>query len=109
MKKVFDGHIHHLFEMPIEEAIRIFKLEFPVTGTKRQAFMSIPNNVSPEREFYLDEMQNIRMLYLKNAFSPTAYAFAGLEHSLDVVERDKRFRKNTFVKRRNMLLSAMTE
>ncbi|MBQ8374070.1 MAG: amidohydrolase family protein [Clostridia bacterium] len=88
MKKVFDGHIHHLFEMPIEEAIRIFKLEFPVTGTKRQAFMSIPNNVSPEREFYLDEMQNIRMLYLKNAFSPTAYAFAGLEHSLDVVERD---------------------
>ena len=60
MKKVFDAHIHHLFEMPIEEAIRIFKLEFPVTGTERQAFMSIPNDVSPQGEFYFDEMQNIR-------------------------------------------------
>ena len=88
MKKVFDAHVHHLFEMPIEEAIRIFNLEFPVTGTEGQAFMSIPNEVSPQGEFYLDEMQNMRMLFLKNAFSPTAYAFAGLEHPVDVVERD---------------------
>ena len=37
MKNVFDAHVHHLFEMPIEEAVRIFKLEFPVTGTEKQA------------------------------------------------------------------------
>ena len=84
----FEAHIHHLNEMPIEEAIRIFKLEFPVTKTERQAFMSIPNDVSSEKEFYLDEMQNIRMLFLKYAFSPTAYAFSGLEHPLNVAELD---------------------
>ena len=88
MKKVFDMHIHHLFEMPIEEAIRIFKLEFSVTKTEKQAFMSIPNDVSPKGEFYLNEMQNMRMLFLKHTFSPTAYAFAGLEHPLDVAERN---------------------
>ena len=88
MKKVFDAHVHHRFEMPIEEVIRIFKLEFPTTKTERQAFMSIPNDVSPQGEFYLDEMQNIRMLYLKHVFSPTAYAFAGLEHPLNVAECD---------------------
>jgi hypothetical protein len=32
MKKIFDAHIHHLFEMPIEEAIRIFKLELAWLG-----------------------------------------------------------------------------
>lgn len=88
MKKVFDAHVHHRFEMPIEEAVRIFKLEFPVTGTEKQAFMSLPNNVSPEGQFYLDEMQNMRMLFLKYAFSPNAYAFSGLEHPLNVAEMD---------------------
>lgn len=88
MKNVFDAHVHHLFEMPIEEAVRIFKLEFPVTGTERQAFMSIPNNVLAEKEFYLDEMQNMRILFLKCAFSPNAYAFSGLEHPLNVAEME---------------------
>ena len=85
---IFDAHVHHTYEMPIEEAIRIFKLEFPVTKTERQAFMSIPNNVTPEKEFYLDEMQNIRILFLKYIFSPNAYAFSGLEHPLNVSEME---------------------
>lgn len=98
MKKVFDAHVHHLFEMPIEEAIRIFKLEFPVTGTEKQAFMSIPNDVSPKGEFYLDEMQNMRMLYLKYAFSPNAYAFSGLEHPLNVAEMDSEYLSKEYLR-----------
>ena len=98
MKKVFDAHIHHLFEMPIEEAVRIFKLEFPVTGTERQVFMSVPNEVSAENGFYFDEMQNIRILFLKHSFSPTAYAFAGLEHPLDVAEADGEFLSREYLR-----------
>ena len=98
MKKVFDAHIHHTYEMHIKDAIRIFKLEFPVTDTKRQAFMSIPNKVSPEHVFYLNEMQNIRMLFLKHSFSPTAYAFAGLEHPIDASEREDSHLSDLYLK-----------
>lgn len=88
MKKVFDAHIHHTYEMPIWDAVRIFSLEFPMTDTARYVFLSMPNKVSPEHKFYFNEMQNIRILFLKHAFSPSAYAFAGLEHPIDVTERD---------------------
>ena len=98
MKKVFDAHVHHRFEMPIEEAVRIFKLEFPVTGTEKQAFMSIPSDVSPEGQFYLDEMQNMRMLFLKYAFSPNAYAFSGLEHPLNVAEMDSEYLSKEYLR-----------
>lgn len=84
--------------MPIEEAVRIFKLEFPVTGTERQVFLSIPNNVDPEGRFYLDHMQNIRMLFLKYVFSPTAYAFAGLEHPLNVSQMNDRQLSSFYLK-----------
>ena len=87
MEKVFDAHVHHRFEMPIYEAVDIFKQEFSITKTERQAFMGIPCDLSSSGDFYLDEMQNIRMLFLKRAFSPTAYAFAGLEHPLDFAEK----------------------
>ena len=98
MKKVFDAHIHHTYEMSIKDAVRIFSLEFPVTGTERQAFMSIPNKVSPEHVFYLNEMQNIRMLFLKHSFAPTAYAFAGLEHPIDASEREDSYLSALYLK-----------
>jgi len=98
MKKVFDAHVHHMFEMPIEEVIRIFKLEFPVTATEKQAFLSIPNNVSPEKEFCLDEMQNMRILFLKYVFSPNAYAFSGLEHPLNVAEMDGEYLSKEYLR-----------
>lgn len=98
MKRVFDAHIHHTYEMPLEDAVRIFKEEFPVTHTERQAFMSLPNKVSPEHIFYFNEMQNPRMLFLKHAFSPTAYAFAGLEHPVDVSERDEEELSESYLK-----------
>ena len=106
MKRIFDAHIHHLFEMPIEEAIRIFKLEFPVTETERQVFLSIPNEVSLEGEFYLDEMQNIRMLFLKHIFSPTSYAFAGLEHPVDVAERGSAWLASEYLRQAEEYYSA---
>ena len=98
MKKVFDAHVHHLIEMPIKEAIRIFKLEFPITQTERQAFISIPNDCDPKMQFYLDEMQNIRMLFLKHAFAPTAYAFSGLEHPLNVAELDEEYLSKEYLR-----------
>lgn len=98
MKKVFDAHVHHSFEMSIKDAIRIFKLEFPVTNTERKAFMSMPNKVSPQHVFYHNEMQNIRVLFLKHCFSPTAYAFAGLEHPIDVYERDDAYLSDLYLK-----------
>lgn len=101
----FEAHIHHLVEMPIEEAIKIFNMEFPVTKTERQAFLSIPNDVSSEKEFYLDEMQNIRMLFLKYAFSPTAYAFAGLEHPINVVELDDEYLSKEYLRQAEKYLT----
>lgn len=89
MEKQFDVHCHHLFEMPIEEAISIFKDDFQATGTVRQNFLGLPCDVDNKGVFFFSDMQNIRMLFLKHAFSPTGYAFAGLEHPLDVKERDE--------------------
>lgn len=94
----FEAHIHHLNEMPIEEAIHIFKMEFPVLKAERQAFMSIPNDCGSEMQFYFDEMQNIRMLFLKYAFSPTAYAFAGLEHPVNVAELDDEYLSKLYLR-----------
>ena len=98
MQKVFDAHVHHLFEMPIDEAIRIFKLEFPVTKTERQAFMSVPNDCDTQMQMYLNEMQNIRMLFLKYAFSPTAYAFSGLEHPLNATDLDDEYLSKEYLR-----------
>lgn len=98
MKEVFDAHVHHMFEMPIDEAIAIFKEEFPVTGTVGQGFMGIPNKVTPEKGFYFNDMQNIHMLFLKYVFSPNAYAFSGLEHPLNVAELDDKTVSDMYLK-----------
>lgn len=88
MSKIFDAHAHHLFDMPIAEAIDIFQKERELLGVERFALMSIPNDVNPQGEFHLDHMQNIRMLFIKHAFPNVAYAFAGLEHPLNVADMD---------------------
>lgn len=98
MEKVFDAHIHHTFSMPLKTAIEIFRREFSETKTERQAFLALPNEVSPEKGFYLDEMQNLKMLYLKLAFSPTAYAYAGLEHPLNVSEKDRAYLSREYLR-----------
>ena len=79
MEKVFDLHIHYTFELPLKETITIFKEEFAATGTEKYCFLSLPHEVEDDLVVY-DELQNIKGLYLKQVFSPNAYAFAGLVH-----------------------------
>lgn len=82
MEKVFDLHIHYTFEIPLREMVAIFQEEFFLTGTEKGCFLSLPHPAKDGGKTF-DEMQNIKGLYLKWAFSPNAYAFAGLEHPQD--------------------------
>ena len=82
MEKVFDIHIHYSFDIPLQETVAIFKEEFATTQTDKYCFLSLPHHAK-ENAVTCDEMQNIKGLYLKHAFSPNAYAFAGLVHPAD--------------------------
>lgn len=82
MEKVFDIHAHYTFEIPLEETVELFRKEFMETGTEKCCFLSLPQEVKGDK-YLFDGMQNIKGLYLKRAFSPNGYAFAGLEHPFD--------------------------
>lgn len=88
MEKVFDIHIHYTFDIPLQETVTIFKEEFTATQTDSYCFLSLPHHAAGDMVTY-DEMQNIKGLYLKHAFSPNAYAFAGLVHPTDHSDTDK--------------------
>jgi predicted TIM-barrel fold metal-dependent hydrolase len=105
MEKVFDAHIHHLYSMPLSEAIQIFKEEFTCTETHGGIFLSIPHE-EPKKgcPLELDAMQNIRMLALKRAFSPNYFAFAGLEHPLG--EKDEKVIANEYLRQAEEYFSA---
>ena len=85
MEKVFDSHVHYSFDIPLQETISIFREEFAQTGTEKFCFASLPHHAENNAVSY-DEMQNIKGLYLKYAFSPHAYAFAGLVHPNDYTD-----------------------
>ena len=88
MSKLFDSHVHYTFEIPLDETIDIFREEFAETGVEKYAFMSLPHHA---KEYGLgitfDDVQNVKGLYLKHAFSPNAYSFAGLEHPLEEIDK----------------------
>lgn len=89
MEKVYDAHVHFLFEIPLDETIEIFKEEFAVTETIKYAFLSIPHETERDKKsIYTDYMQNIKALYLKKEFSPNSYAFAGLIHPTSYDDKD---------------------
>lgn len=88
MEKVFDMHVHYLFEIPLPETIEIFKEEFSATGTYKYTFLSIPNEGNPDGTLVFKEAQNVKGLYLKKVFAPDSYAYAGLEQPYDVADRD---------------------
>ena len=88
MENVFDVHIHYTFDIPLQETVAIFKEEFTATQTDTYCFLSLPHHAAGNTVTY-DEMQNIKGLYLKHAFSPNAYAFAGLVHPTDHSDTDK--------------------
>lgn len=83
-EKVFDAHIHYLFDIPLPKTIDIFEREFAETETKKGCFLSIPHETTEgNKSIYYDDMQNIKALVLKRAFAPDFYAFAGLVHPQD--------------------------
>ena len=82
MEKVYDLHIHYTFDIPLKDTIEIFREEFKVTNTEKYCFLSIPYKLHGE-SVSLEDMQNIKALCLKKAFSPNAYAFAGLEYDCE--------------------------
>lgn len=88
MEKVFEMHAHYTMKMSLEETISIFREEFEATGTEKCNFLSMPHHGTPEGELLYAEDQNVKGLFLKRAFSPNAYAYAGLIHPLDVASRD---------------------
>lgn len=85
MEKVFDAHIHHTFEISINETIEIFKEEFEQTNTQGGVFLSLPCEAAHEK-LECNVMQNILMLFLKHTFGDNHFAFAGLEHSLAITD-----------------------
>ena len=86
MEKVYDMHVHYLMSIPLEETIEIFKEEFSATGTEKYNFLSCCHHAD-HGSLEFAEVQNLKGLFLKKVFAPNAYAYAHLEHPLDVVGR----------------------
>jgi predicted TIM-barrel fold metal-dependent hydrolase len=79
MKKVFESHCHyHLFDSTVKMDESLLKKEFPITGTKKVCFLSIPQQFSYDGKKKFDPIHNLRGMYLKKAFAPNAYSLAGL-------------------------------
>ena len=95
MQKVFDVHIHYTFDIPLAKTIELFQKEFQETATERGAFLSIPHHEHGGKIDF-EQLQNIKGLYLKRAFSPNFYAFAGLVHPTDYT--DKKAIKRDFLR-----------
>lgn len=89
MEKVFDVHVHYSFDIPMDEMVEIFKEEFKETGTEKYGFLSLPHHAS-KKGLHLNVDQNVKGLFLKHAFSPNAYAFAGLIHPQAQISDEER-------------------
>ena len=85
MEKVYDMHVHYLMSIPLEETIEIFKQEFLATGTEKYNFLSCCHHAD-HGTLEFAEVQNLKGLFLKKVFAPNGYAYAHLEHPLNVVE-----------------------
>lgn len=90
MEKVFDLHIHYSFDIPIDQMVNIFKEEFAETNTEKYCFLSLPHHANGKDKLFLSANQNIKGLYLKHAFSPNGYAFAGLIHPQEQISDEVR-------------------
>lgn len=86
MEKVFEAHIHHLYDIPLEKAIEILEKEFAETGVEGGCFLSVPHH-EENGKVTCDHLQNLKMLYLKRAFGENFYAFAALVHPDDYSDK----------------------
>ena len=102
MEKVFEAHIHHLRDIPLERTINIFAREFEETGVEGGCFLSVPHAEKGTAEDY-DCLQNLKMLYLKRAFAPKFYAYAALVHPVDY--SDKQAIKKDFLRQAKEYMS----
>ena len=93
MEKVFEAHIHHLYDIPLPKAVEIFRKEFAETGVVGGCFLSVPHN---EGKDSFDCLQNLKMLWLKRAFGENFRAFAGLVHPKEYP--DKKWIKADFLR-----------
>ena len=85
--KLFESHTHHNLDVSLEKSIEIFRAECARTDVAKIAFLSLPHHATSEGIDF-DCLQNMKMLYLKYAFSPDGYAFAHLEHLLGEYDSD---------------------
>ncbi len=79
-RKFFDAHVHHLLPNTMEYNIKTFRKEFDIMGVEKEVFLSVPTDHDKKGGFTVDKLQNIKALFLKYAFAPNGYAFAGLCH-----------------------------
>lgn len=91
MERVFDAHIHYSFDIAMPEMVEIFKQEFEQTGTDKYVFLSLPHHANGDK-LHLSTTQNIKGMFLKHAFSPNAYSFAGLVHPQSSLSDNERAR-----------------
>lgn len=87
MEKVFEAHIHHLFDIPLQKAIEVYQKEFEETGVIGGCFLSVPHGEKATAEDF-DCIQNLKMLWLKRHFGTNFRAFAGLVHPFDYTDKE---------------------
>ena len=90
MSKIFEGHAHHLFhvcKLPVRESVTLYKKVFKFNDIEKVRFLALPCEATPARKGVeglgfdkTDHTDNLKALYFKSAFSPNAYAYAGLEY-----------------------------
>ena len=90
MEKVYDIHIHCTFDIPMQEMVDVYTEEFKATGTEKFCFLCIPHHANRKGGLFVNKNQNVKGLFLKHAFSPNAYAFAGLIHPQEQISDEER-------------------
>ncbi|MBO7345310.1 MAG: amidohydrolase family protein [Clostridia bacterium] len=90
MEKVYDIHIHLSFDIPMQEMVKVFEEEFKETGTEKYCFLCLPHHANGKNKLFLSATQNLKGLFLKNAFAPNGYAFAGLVHPQEDMPSEER-------------------
>ena len=81
--KYFDAHVHCSMKNSVEKSIEYYKQICEWNETEKMSILSLPHDSDGKISF----SQNIKTLFYKLYFTPNAYAFAGLEHPLKVIDK----------------------
>lgn len=83
--RYFDAHVHCSMKNSVEKSLEYYKQICEWNETEKMAILSIPHRTNGEISF----SENIKALFYKLYFTPNVYAFAGLEHSLNVLDGEE--------------------